>query len=465
MLALGLPEKAVEMGVDAIRGLGVDLPDDVEAMRAAIGGEALRIAGVIADRPVSELLNLPPLEDERVDRVVRVLKSIQPAAHIGKRPELFALSALKTMALMLEHGTGPWAPDIFAVYAVVLRGLTKDSHAAEKYMQLAVHYDRRKRGRLSPPVAFVNAWFIHHWLHPLNENLALAWEGAASATADGDVLYEGFCASSFVMYMAASGAALPDVVRVADEQIQRVAGRVRVSTFHCVLERQFALALAGRTEGPFNLTDSAYNEERDLASILTTTNYNQIPYFCLAKLRLHYYRGDYARALEYAGQAAPLLPAFQGQIGEWELTFYYALALLAGAIAGDRAIPESALGLAEQMSAWAGDNPSNFAHKRDLVLAELSQLENRPEEAEALYHSAASTALAQGFVHDAALTHERAASFFLSRSDSESARREASAACEAYKRWGAELKAADVEKRFGEINSLPSSSAAAHSPR
>ncbi len=56
------------------------------------------------------------------------------------------------------------------------------------------------------------------------------------------------------------------------------------------------------------------------------SNYNQIAYYYVAMLRLHYYYGEYEAALGYAERARACCRAFQGQVAEWEFVFYCALA-------------------------------------------------------------------------------------------------------------------------------------------
>src|SRR5207253_34159 len=68
---------------------------------------------------------------------------------------------------------------------------------------------------------------------------------------------------------------------------------------------------------------------RDLASICRTANYNQIAFYYISKLKLHYYYGEHAAALDYADKTLPLLPAFKGQVAEFEYVFFHALAGLA----------------------------------------------------------------------------------------------------------------------------------------
>jgi tetratricopeptide (TPR) repeat protein len=228
----------------------------------------------------------------------------------------------------------------------------------------------------------------------------------------------------------------------------RIAERVRVAAFHCLLERQLALALQGRTTDRMSLSDDKFEEERDVASIANTSNYNQIGYYCIAKMRLHYYYGEYEGALRYAEQALPMLPAFQGQVGEWEFVFYRALASAARAKDLSGAERESILRTAEELLAkfemWATIGPANFAHKRDLIRAELLRARNERQPAANAYEAAVISAAESGFVHDMALAHERALLFYQAFGDLEKSRVHGQTAIAHYEKWEAWAKSAAI---------------------
>jgi tetratricopeptide (TPR) repeat protein len=230
----------------------------------------------------------------------------------------------------------------------------------------------------------------------------------------------------------------------ANSEISRIEGRVRIAAFHCLLERQFTLALMGRTHGRLSLSDDRYDEERDLAFILATSNYNQWVYLYIAKMRLHYYYGEYQEALEYSERALPLLAAFAGQVGEWDFAFYRALASLGRAAEAPSALRgpllESAAQYLDRFSQWATLCPPTFAHKRDLIEAELSRLCAEPNEAEIAYAAAVASAENSGFLHDAALANERAALYFAEAGNLAAAQDHARSALSTYANWGAIAK-------------------------
>jgi tetratricopeptide (TPR) repeat protein len=217
-----------------------------------------------------------------------------------------------------------------------------------------------------------------------------------------------------------------------------------VAAFQCVLERQLALALMGRTLRRTSLSDSRYDEERDLASICESSNYNQMGYYFLAKLRLHYYYGEYETALEYAERALRVLPAFQGQVAEWEFVFYRALASAARAQEPDAvdrlALLETVDGLVARFDGWAAVGPANLAHKRDLLRAELLRARGDHESAAAAYDAAVQSAAGTGFIHDHALARERSASFCYLRDDPTTGRAQMNVAAALYEKWEAWAK-------------------------
>jgi predicted ATPase len=453
MLSVGVPERAAELASDAARQLGLDLPEDRAGQGAAIGAEMQSIGATLANRPPAELINLPPLQDAHTARIIQILQLIGPAAHISQKPELFALCVLKSFLLTLTHGVGSDAPSVVAMYAAVVRAMTGNVRLAHEFSCLAIDLDQRLNQAISPSVAFLHAWFINHWLNPLETNIALAQQGARlglEAAEGNDLLYGCFSAAASVMYLALTGPPLDEIVHAADAQLAIVRGRVLISAFHCMLERQLALALMGRTRRRLSLTDDTYDEDRDLASIFATSNFNQMGYFYVAKMRLHYLYGDYETAFDYSEKALPLLAAFRGQVVEWDFAFYRALAALGRALEVQpeerQPLFQAAAELLQNFTDWSTLSPSTFLHKRDLIHAELCRQRTLPSTAARAYQDAVASAEASGFLHDLALVQERAAHFFAGIGEPEPAHKHALAALASYNRWQAWAKAMHIQE-------------------
>ena len=453
-LARGAPREALALGAEAVSLLGVDLPARPESVGLGIGAEMGQIYRHLAGRPYAALLDLPSLTDARVARAIELLVQMQPAAHISQQLQLFALITLKAMALTVAHGNGRYAPHVYASYAAVSRGMTGDSRAAFEVSRMALALDARSGGR-SASVTFLHHWFISHWVQPLEEALPTVLAAAHTGLDDEhDVLYGCFNAAAYVIYLHASGAPLDDVIAAAESHARLIGGRVAVAAFHCLHEMQVAKAFAGRTAHLTSLTDAVHDEARDVAAILRTANHNQAGYYHVSKLVLHYHHGDYRAALAAADEATRVLAAFEGQVAEWQLVFYHALALAARAgevePSARAALHEAAAAHARRLHDWAAVCEATFAHKALLVDGELARLDRRTDEARARLGRAAAAAAAAGVRQDEALAHERRAALERAQGDRPAERLALDAAVDAYTRWGAHAKVALLESRRAE---------------
>ena len=334
---------------------------------------------------------------------------------------------------------------MIALYALLVRSMEPDPRPAFALSTLAERLAERDSPPLRAYAGFVHSWFVHHWLEPIADDLPRIRERADAGFAHGDVMFGCFNAAGYVTQLAASGAPLDDVIAAGNAASEQVAGRVAASAFHCVHEAQFAKALAGRTTGPYSLTDApregTIDEERDLASILSTDLHNQQGYYLTSKLRLHVYYRDHARALAFGDQAERLLPAFSAQQQEVEFVFFHALALLGHAReAGDEAALARGSALIERVRGWERFAPAIFEHR---VLA---------LEAQHAWARGETAAAADGFaraaehapLHHAALERELAGRCLLECGDADAAREALRAAVRDYSAWGAAAKADDV---------------------
>jgi len=437
----GMPAEAVGFGRAAARLLGVILPEGAAEVAEAMADEMERIVLRLAGRHPRELLDHPPCDDPEVDRVIGLLLTIHPPAFISNQFGLFALMASKSLSLTLAHGHGALAPAVYGMYAIVTRIILDDSRRAHEFGRLAIDLDRERGGTLAADVLFLNNWFLNHWVAPIRDSLDDCDAGGRAGLASGAILYGCYNHAAYVVLLAASGAPLGLVVREADARIAAIGRRVLVARFHCVLERQLARALAGKTEGPTSLTDGAYDEGRDLAFICRTANANQIGYFHSARMKLHFYRGDYRGAVDAGDRAQTTWESFARQSVEIDLVFFRALAHLA--LTDETAGPKRAghIKVARyhlaSLSRWRVDCEANFGHKATLVEAEFAAAEGRDADARRLHDEAARSAEAAGFIQHAALARELAARHRARIGDEAGAEAAFRAASEGYRAWGA----------------------------
>ncbi len=340
--------------------------------------------------------------------------------------------ASKNLALTIERGLGPRAASVFAMAALISRIILDDARAALEFADLAIEIDRSAGGTQTSAVLFLKGWFVDSWVAPIHQVLPDLDRGASAGLASGDVLYACYNHVGYLSLLAASGEPLPRVIEEADARIARIGHRrVIIARFHCVLERQLAKALAGLTYGPTSLSDASFDESRDLSFICRTTNANQAGFYHVARLKLHYYRGEYRQAVQVADEALAVAGSFAHQPAEVDFVFFRALALIAS---GGSENLEAARQHLATLQRWRVDCEENFGHKALLVEAELAR--GKGQNVDAQRHvEAARSAEEAGFRQHAALARGLAARHLATIGDDPQPTLQA--AIEGYRAWGA----------------------------
>lgn len=446
----GFAKQSVEIGLRAAALLGLNLPVKPDEIRRDIGAQIGAVMQLIAGRPPRALLELPALADEQVERLLWLLVRIAPFAFQSQQIELYALLAVTCLRFTLEKGNGSPSPDVYSMYSVVHRGITGSRSEACAWSQLALDLDHRMGAATRSRVAFVHGWFHHHWTHPLRDSPAMALEAAEAGFAVGDILFACFNLSACVIYQAAIGAPLDQVIGNARLHLERNANRVSNAAFHLKHEMQVAKALAGRTVNPLALTDEEYDEELHLAPICRTEFGNQIGYYLVSRAKLHAHFGDWRGALEWAERSRPLRPAFEGQVAEMEFVQFLGLASACAAAESDAEVAPPLLAeaqaCAETLRQWAVMCPENFSHKAALLNAVLAGLTDDAAGAAAKFEEAATLAMEGGFLPDATLAREHQARW--ERRSRGSAGAALSQALEHCREWGATGKADYLRREF-----------------
>jgi serine/threonine protein kinase len=200
-----LQSEAIEHGLGAARLLGADVPRTPEAVATAAAAELEEVRRLLAGREPLELLDLPPLDDPGLDRLIGLLQTIHPSAHTSNQHHLSAFLAVRNLGLTLRHGRGRTAPSVFALFTIVARNVLDDSRLADAFSRLALAEDARQGRPLTSSVAFLRGWFVDHWVGPLRNNMDSFRLGFEAGEAAGEVLYSCFCRTTYRGFAATKG--------------------------------------------------------------------------------------------------------------------------------------------------------------------------------------------------------------------------------------------------------------------
>jgi len=453
--SLGLGRQSVTTGLRAAALLGAALSSDPKGTRRELARELDRISVLLAERSPAELVALPPIDEPKVDDLLRLLVTIAPFAFQSQQIELFGLIIATALRLTLEHGNGPTAAEVYSMFSVVSGGLSGDRIAAAAWSRLALNMLGDARDNRFGRVAFIHGWFHNHWIGSIKDSISLSRAGAEAALADKEVIFGCFNLAACVIYLAAAGHPLAEVMATARSHLERIKGRVMNAAFHVKLELQVAKAIAGLTRGPLDLGDPEFDEAQDIASICRTELSNQTGYYFVSKAKLHTHFGDWSGALTWTEQASQILPFFSGQIAECELVQFQGVAALAeaafGAPSDAKTLEEEGQDCIEKMRQWNELNTSKsslFGHKADLLAGIMGCINEPTERAATLLEKSAQKAMEADHLSDAVLAYEFLARCYRKSHRDEEAAMALSQALDMCNLWGAKAKVTFLREDF-----------------
>jgi signal transduction histidine kinase len=157
-------------------------------------------------------------------------------------------------------------------------------------------------------------------------------------------------------------------------------------------------------------------------------------------------------AWEAFREAEKLKWASAAFLEESEFYFYGALAQTAffnSAPAETKAeIAATLRGHQQRVALWAANCPENFADRSALIEAEMARIERRDQDAMRFYEQAIQLSRKNEFLHIEAIASETAAAFYDERGFETIARSYRRIARNAYDRWGAHAKVAQLDQRY-----------------
>ena len=439
--------EAVLRGLGGLALLGLPFPSQVTAEDVA--AEKLRVRSILAARSERELLDAPPLADPLVRERLRLLLNTSSAWYAAV--EHFKLFAFRAAELTAVHGMAPESPTAYGCYAVAL-ALEGDYEEAYTYGRLAAHLAER----LGNPVQQCRALMLYGghvnaWRAPIRESLPILRCSAALGIESGEFEFASYALGNVPLALLVGGADLGQL-RAEAESVLAYYQRIQnpIGTPYMVSLLQLIKCLKGLTRGRDSFDDEDFEESAFLKGTAENALGNAIYYVTrVIACSIH---GEPAAAWAYAKRAVPWLSSLRTLL--LQVTYYFHAALSLCSLAAKTAPDARGELLAElhdalrRLDKWASNAPANFAHKRDLVRAELAWIEGRPTAAVGLYERAIEGAAREGFQQDEAIAHERCGRFHAARAAPTMAALHLAAAVDRYARWGATAQVERLREEF-----------------
>ena len=459
-LTRGEAEQALDIGLAALRALGIRMPRKVGRLRAM----AERLYGAWLFRRHHAAPLAAPADDRPTTYapICALLTSHISPIHTA-RPDLMLPLAVRLLAWSARTGDAGvqsiartfWGMSCAA--AGDLDGAARAfSHMAEAASDTPTMFGNTPQG------VYIKLYINDQWSLPWITQHDRSRQLSRQCLDRGDHEFGGYAAANAPWCAWLAGIDLATLETELGDTLhllERIGNRYNEQHLRALWQAVANLRTGGPR--PARLDGVHLNQDEAFEAMRRSGLYTPLALASLAKLQLAVFfdQGSDARAaLVEITDMLDVDSAFKDGLLRPSFVFYRALALVGSHPADGR----ERLALRVELSRairgfrdWAAWSPALHSYRLLLLRAEAARLRRRDGAAAGLYEQAVAMAASAGAVHEEALAAERAAMFHEERGATLAARALRARARHAYRRWGALAKARELERQFPELAPQP----------
>ncbi len=455
--------RAVQLGLEALRMLGLDLPDveSHDEINATFGQELAWYQQRWEGKSIAELGDLPINDDPQQNMVMTILATILDCV-LNSAPHYLGVLTISMVNYSIKHGNTQMSPFGYVWHAVVLLSGFQDYDAAYQFGTLGLQLDEEKIHNVSITckllvmfAASINHLKNHHKAKP-----GLAVKSYQVGLESGDIVYAAYAVVHKVMGDISAGSNLADVIVNSARELA-IINRLNSKPMYDLLQLALSLALnlRGETEALDSLNHSHFQESEFRQAYSGMGNFMAM--LGHRKLISQYLFENYAQAHQVLLEID--LASIDVQVDGEEIRFYAALTLLKLCPqAGEKDRQEYDETITQYhtvIKKLADSCPDNFRAHDLMIAAERARVAGQELEALDLYDQAIESARKGELVHNQALANELAAKFWLAKGKEKIARAYMTDAHHLYIYWGATAKVRDLEQKYPQLLTRPTAPA------
>ncbi|NEQ40980.1 MAG: AAA family ATPase [Okeania sp. SIO3I5] len=441
-------EASIQAGMTGLKLLGIDFPQ--QNLSEAIEQEYSLAQKTLGERDISELEQLPEIENPKIKVAISLLLSMQPVGYFYKL-DVWALAIVKCARLLMTYGNTAEAAPAYSQYGIYLNLHSEEFRTGYKFGRLGVNLSERYFNKSHQSMTyFAFGLCLSPWVKPAKISNNLALKGYNSGLEYGNLQWAGYNLAYRLFMLIFAGDHIQDTLKASEVCLAFGEKRQDQVVIDMARSCQKLLSQLDAVEFPETETEAEGQEE---ANFIATMAYT--PQYLILKSQILYLQNQSQKALEYAIEAKSVVRSIQGNISVVEHNFYYSLSLLAlhqpGSIDVNSSDWQQAIANQEQMKIWADNCQENFLHRYLIVAAEMARVSGQILEAIELYDRAISEAKSNEYIQNEAIANELAAKFYLDWGKEKIACTYMQEAYYCYAQWGAKAKTDDLEKRYPQL--------------
>ncbi|AEF99558.1 PAS domain S-box protein [Methylomonas methanica] len=438
---------SIRHGLIVLGRLGMPLSEEPTA--AEVEEHLERTLNLLKRRTIEALPNLPVMTSLDQLACIRILSALGEPAYAGS-PQFFLVWASEMAELSLRHGNSALSPFAYSAFALALCASGREIELGSRLARAALALIEALNARtLRCRLLNIYGCTIQPWTEHLSKTLATLQEAIDVGAESGDFTsgsYAAFNSCTAALFM---GEPLDKLSQRLSLNRAVIASMKQTYIGNWVAFHYLAIQrLRGTTSHPDEL--GSFDEERWLASAREANDQCGLAYYFLGKLIGCYLLGEAypGEALDRLNDAKVNQTGFQGAFAVPVFYFYAALTLLKRGRSLTAGELDNVREYRNRLENLARLAPMNFRHKCDLLAAELARIDGEDWQAARFYEQAIVGAERNGFLHENAISHELAASFYLERGMEDTARYHIRSAHERYAEWQAWAKVSALEADY-----------------
>jgi histidine kinase len=443
--------RAIDDGYQGLALLGLELPRHVNHSELLEAVRSVKL--LMAGKNAKDLLTLPLMTDPRWLAASQISLTLIASIYLQDVLVSFALT-MEMVKLCLQHGNPPEAPYHYSGFASMHAALLGDVDTAIEYGDIAFEMlTRLDVNRVKAKVYMHRSIFTLHLKVHLRETMPLLKKAIQAGQDCGDLQFMGYSATLASRHAFYASEPLEEVLQEHARNLElMIQWKLEIGAHAVRAIQQTCFCLMGRARDAKRLQGDSFDEEVELPWAQAKQYSAGLSELYLQKMLLAYLFRDADLAVAMSEAGEPYASTQMGQFAQPLRIFLQSLVLLMASKSAAEDTQKQAVAKVRQnqdkLNQWATRSPMNWHHRYQLVEAELARVQADSPSAARLYEEALTGARKQGYVNDEALCHELMGEFFLGMGRVRLAHDSFVDAAAAYRRWGAEAKVADLEKRY-----------------
>ncbi|MEM1172589.1 MAG: ATP-binding protein, partial [Cyanobacteria bacterium P01_H01_bin.35] len=448
-------QEALTIGLYVLELIGISFPTNITP--SDIQEYLQTTKSNLIGKNISELINLPLLEDPEKLASMRILSSLFSVIFVSN-PALLPLMICEQINLSLHSGISTFFAFACTTYGFLLCTVEQDIDTGYQFGILASELLEKFHSKDEKSKVFhIISVGIEHWKIHIQEICPHLLEAYKIGLETGDLEYGFYNILHYCCYSYLAGISLdilePEITNHTNSLKQF---KQENTYYYTKVYHQAVLNLLGDGENPELLLGSAFDEEKFIPFYENINDRYALFHIYLHKLILSYLLGNFQQSKNYVMRVEEYVEG--GVSGYFYFPVYYFYSSLAKlafyptvAVEEQKQILEQVTAYAEKMKFWAQYAPTNYSHKYYLIEAEKYKILGDKIEAIEAYEEAIAQARQNKYIQEAALANELCAKFYLEWGKTKIAQTYMIEAYYGYVNWGAVVKVKDLEKRYPQL--------------